>query len=98
MSSDKNYTITSIQQKRFVSERRGFITDRLHFATAYQSSENPFIWYGLIVGQDDVPKYKGGLYIVKFILDKEYPIIPGMCQMLTPSGTRKYIKVYYCKK
>ena len=81
----KSFTITPQQIKRFKKELELFDKEKLHYCTTFQSMEDPFIWYFLIVGQKNTPYYRGE-YIGKIKYPQNYPLSAPNYFMLTPSG------------
>jgi ubiquitin-conjugating enzyme E2 J2 len=74
-----------IKEKRMKNELRLLLKLDLGFAQIIPSEDDKLIFYFLLKGSDDSP-YKGGYYIGKIMLDKEYPAKPGDFMMFTPSG------------
>jgi ubiquitin-conjugating enzyme E2 J2 len=74
-----------IKEKRMKNELRLLLKLNLGFAQIIPSEDDKLIFYFLLKGSDDSP-YKGGFYIGKIMLDKDYPAKPGDFMMFTPSG------------
>ena len=74
-----------IKQKRRTNEMRKLQKSELGFAQISFSEDNTREFHFLLKGHDD-SEYKGGYYIGKITIDKEYPSKAGDFMMLTPSG------------
>lgn len=74
-----------IKKKRLINEQSRLQKSKLGFAQIYPNENNPMEFHFLLKGHDD-SEYKGGYYIGKIKIDKEYPAKAGDFMMLTPSG------------
>jgi len=75
----------NIKKKRIMNEQLRLQKSKLGFAQIYANNDNPMEFHFLLKGHDD-SEYKGGYYIGKIKIDKDYPIKAGDFMMLTPSG------------
>lgn len=75
----------AITEKRLRNELKKLQKENLGFAQAIQDEKNQFLFYFLLKGDDD-SDYKGGYYIGKIELPKDYPASPGDFYMLTGNG------------
>ena len=74
------------QQKRLKGELKILENEtNISYITAYQDENDMLLFYFLIYGQYDTD-YKGGQYIGKIILSKNYPFSPPDFMFLTPNG------------
>lgn len=71
--------------KRLKGEIKNLERDREYFYQVIQDENNNFEFYFMLKG-DDGSDYKGGYYMGKIVLPKDYPKTPGDFYMLTPSG------------
>ena len=71
--------------KRLKGEIRNLEKDREAYYQVKQDDKDPLLFYFLLRGSPD-SVYKGGYYIGRIILPKDYPSTPGDFYMLTPSG------------
>jgi ubiquitin-protein ligase len=74
-----------IKRKRLMNEQAKLQKAKLGFAQIYPNENNPMEFHFLLKGHDD-SEYKGGYYIGKIKIDKDYPAKAGDFMMLTPSG------------
>jgi ubiquitin-conjugating enzyme E2 J2 len=74
-----------VKQKRIRNEMAKLQKSNLGFAQIYPNENNPREFHFLLKGHDD-SEYKGGYYIGKISIDKDYPAKAGDFMMLTPSG------------
>jgi len=72
-------------QKRIRNELKELKNNKLDFAQAVQDENDQFLFYFLLRGDKDTD-YKGGYYMVKIILPKDYPDSPVDYIALTPNG------------
>lgn len=70
---------------RLKNEIKNLEKDRESYYQVIQDENNQFEFYFLLRGATDTA-YKGGYYIGKIVLPKDYPTSPGEFYMLTPSG------------
>jgi len=74
------------QQKRLKKELQMLENENnISYITACQDKNDMLLFYFLIYGQYDT-EYKGGQYIGKIILSKNYPFSPPDFVFLTPNG------------
>ena len=74
------------QQKRLKGELKILENENnISYITSYQDENDMLLFYFLIYGQHDTD-YKGGQYIGKIILSKNYPFSPPDFMFLTPNG------------
>lgn len=74
------------QQKRLKGELKILENENnISYITSYQDENDMLLFYFLIYGQYDTD-YKGGQYIGKIILSKNYPFSPPDFMFLTPNG------------
>lgn len=81
-------TITANQiltAKRLKGEMQKLEKEREAYYQVVQDEKDPLLFYFLLRGASD-SAYKGGYYIGKIVLPKDYPTNPGDFYMLTPSG------------
>lgn len=74
-----------IKRKRLINEQARLQKSKLGFAQIYPNENNPMEFHFVLKGHDD-SEYKGGYYIGKIKIDKDYPAKAGDFMMLTPSG------------
>lgn len=74
-----------IKRKRIMNEQLKLKKVKLGFAQIFSNENDPREFHFLLKGHDD-SEYKGGYYIGKINLDKDYPSKAGDFMMLTPSG------------
>jgi len=71
--------------KRLKGELQKLEKEREAYYQVVQDSKDPLLFYFLLRGASD-SVYKGGYYMGKIVLPKDYPTNPGDFYMLTPSG------------
>ena len=71
--------------KRLKGELQKLEKERESYYQVVQDDTDPLLFYFLLRGASD-SVYKGGYYIGKIVLPKDYPTNPGDFYMLTPSG------------
>lgn len=74
-----------IKRKRLMNEQERLRKSKLGFAQIYPNEKDPMEFHFLLKGHDD-SEYKGGYYIGKIKIHKDYPANAGDFMMLTPSG------------
>lgn len=74
-----------IKRKRLMNEQTRLQKSKLGFAQIYPNEKDPMEFHFLLKGHED-SEYKGGYYIGKIKIDKDYPAKAGDFMMLTPSG------------
>lgn len=88
MSTNTGDMMTASQMltaKRLKGELQKLEKEREAYYQVVQDEKDPLLFYFLLRGASD-SVYKGGYYIGKIVLPKDYPTNPGDFYMLTPSG------------
>lgn len=88
MSTNSGEMMTASQMltaKRLKGELQKLEKEREAYYQVVQDEKDPLLFYFLLRGASD-SVYKGGYYIGKIVLPKDYPTNPGDFYMLTPSG------------
>jgi ubiquitin-protein ligase len=81
----QNTKMSVLTTKRLTGEIRNLEKDRETYYQVVQDKTDPFLFFFLLRGATD-SVYRGGYYIGKICLPKDYPTSPGDFYMLTPSG------------
>ena len=77
--------MTTVRQKRLVSELNVLKKDPLENITVTIINDNMDAWYVKIHSLTD-EEYVGGEYILEILMPKDYPFSPPDFKMLTPNG------------